>query len=715
MVAGRLMLALSLVAVLTAAADLPYAWKNVQIVGGGFVDGFVFHPSEAGLRYARTDMGGAYRWDEAAGRWQPILDWVSYRDANLMGVESIAIDPADPDRVYLACGTYTGPEAEKGAILRSTDRGRSFERIDMPVKFGGNENGRGNGERLKVDPKDGNILFLGTRHDGLWTSSDAGRHWRRVDSFPLAEDRELSGWRQAGIVFALFAPGSNDLVVGQSVSGQETLFVSGDLGAHWRAIAGQPTGLRPTRAAFGPDGVLYVAYGSSPGPSPMSGGAVWKYQDGIWTDITPEKGKFGYAAVAADSRRPGVLIASSFGRPGGEDIFRSLDGGSSWRPVFGSGGLYDPTLAPYVAPTAIHWLFDIEIDPLNSAHALFSTGYGGWETDDLTALDDGKATHWHVASLGIEETVGLKLLSPTAGPPLVSGIGDYGGFVHRDLDRPAPEGAMAPPRLSDTTGLDAASRNPAIMVRVGAPDFNRRNPTLGFTLDGGQHWSAPPVLPEPDAAGGQVAVSADGADWLWVPRSGKAWITSDRGAHWTAADGIAPRSRILADPEAEETFYALSPKEGKIFTSHDRGRHFTGHPLSLARPLSLAGDVRGGQGQLYAAPGRPGELWLTSANGLYRSADGGAHFTLLPEIDELHAFGLGKSAPGGAWPALYLAGTVRGRDGIFRSDDGGRDWRRINDDAHRWGLVLQLAGDPKRYGRVYIGTHGRGILYGDPP
>jgi hypothetical protein len=71
-----------------------YIWKSVQIVGGGFVDGVIFHPTAAGVRYARTDMGGAYRWDAAAKRWQPILDWVPYKDLNLMGVESIAVDPA---------------------------------------------------------------------------------------------------------------------------------------------------------------------------------------------------------------------------------------------------------------------------------------------------------------------------------------------------------------------------------------------------------------------------------------------------------------------------------------------------------------------------------------------------------------------------------------------------------------------------------------------
>jgi hypothetical protein len=57
-------------------ASVPYTWKNVQIVGGGFVDGIIFHPTVKGVRYARTDMGGAYRWSELARRWEPILDWI---------------------------------------------------------------------------------------------------------------------------------------------------------------------------------------------------------------------------------------------------------------------------------------------------------------------------------------------------------------------------------------------------------------------------------------------------------------------------------------------------------------------------------------------------------------------------------------------------------------------------------------------------------------
>ncbi len=76
----------------------PYTWRNAQVVGGGYVTGLVFNPREKGLLYARTDMGGAYRWDTGAEQWIPLTDWLGEKDWNLLGIDALATDPADPDR-----------------------------------------------------------------------------------------------------------------------------------------------------------------------------------------------------------------------------------------------------------------------------------------------------------------------------------------------------------------------------------------------------------------------------------------------------------------------------------------------------------------------------------------------------------------------------------------------------------------------------------------
>jgi hypothetical protein len=161
---------------------------------------------------------------------------------------------------------------------------------------------------------------------------------------------------------------------------------------------------------------------------------------------------------------------------------------------------------------------------------------------------------------------------------------------------------------------------------------------------------------------------------------------------------------------------------GRLFLSSDGGATFTTEPLVLPNGLpklsseaNPRGDDRGGQDRLYATPGREGDLWIAAFDGLYHSVNNEKHFLQLPNVEEIHAFGFGKAAPAADFPALYLVGVVNGTRGIFRSDDTAQHWIRINDDQHQWGLILQITGDPKQYGRVYVGTHGRGIVYGDPP
>jgi photosystem II stability/assembly factor-like uncharacterized protein len=58
---------------------------------------------------------------------------------------------------------------------------------------------------------------------------------------------------------------------------------------------------------------------------------------------------------------------------------------------------------------------------------------------------------------------------------------------------------------------------------------------------------------------------------------------------------------------------------------------------------------------------------------------------------------------------------MAGLKAIWRSDDDGATWIRVNDDQHQYGLRFRcIAGDPRVFGRVYVGTDGRGILYGEP-
>ena len=101
------------------------------IGGGGFVTGIIFHPHQKNLIYARTDVGGAYRWDASAQQWLPLTDGIG--DVDFTGIESMAVDPSDTNRVYLAAGIYS---RGKAAILRSSDQGRNWLAHGCPFQNG---------------------------------------------------------------------------------------------------------------------------------------------------------------------------------------------------------------------------------------------------------------------------------------------------------------------------------------------------------------------------------------------------------------------------------------------------------------------------------------------------------------------------------------------------------------------------------------------------
>ena len=152
-----------------------------------------------------------------------------------------------------------------------------------------------------------------------------------------------------------------------------------------------------------------------------------------------------------------------------------------------------------------------------------------------------------------------------------------------------------------------------------------------------------------------------------------------------------------------------------------RGWDDWGHTgvISVATDTAAPGLPVEGNIRFKAVPGHASDIWLAGGKsgatyGLWRSVDGGASFHRLPQVDEGDVVGFGKAAPRCAYPAVYISAKVRGVRGIFRSDDAGRHRVRVNDDKHQYGWTgSTITGDPRVYGRVYVGTNGRGVIYGD--
>lgn len=706
-----------------------YDWRSVTVGGGGFAPGVVFSPVERGLAYLRTDMGGAYRWDQAASRWTPLED--SIATGSYMGVESVAADPVDPDTVYLAVGMSSRSPA---AILRSNDRGSHWQIVPVPFRMGGNEDGRGLGERLAINPRRTGTLLFGSRHQGLWRSDDSAHHWHKVTSFPLPGLGLPNGRAtHGGLSFVLFAPRTAGRIYVASADPGPHLFVSDDDGQSWRAVEGGPdAALLPVKAVIGGDGVLTITYCDGIGPTGITRGAVWRYDpaSGRWTDVTPDKRPDappgGYMGVAVSARDPQLIAVSTVDRSNPVDtVWRSEDAGRHWQALW-TRSTRDVSASPFLnldgkAPNFGHWIAGLAIDPFDDTHAAYVTGATVYATRQFDAAGTMQWAPW---TAGIEQTAIITMTSPTGGAPLVSGFGDIAGFRHTDLAKSPPHLHLNP-FLTNTNTLDYAGLAPDIMVRSGST-HSRVAPgaTLAWSDDNGEDWHPldPPHAalangtPNPlDTGDAPIVVSADGA--TFVVGGAAPALTRDRGRTWQPVQGLPPRVRITADKADAWRFYAIDFAANRVLRSDDGGAQF--HPIAgRGLPADLSGarvTWREAQDPVRATPGVAGALWLRIGGALYRSVDSGETWRRTAQRLSIAYYGLGKAAPGSRWPALYAIGTHDGHEAVWRSVDGGGDWRRINDDAHQWGLRFRcIIGDPKQFGRVYIGTDGRGILYGDP-
>jgi hypothetical protein len=765
------------VACVTASSAPQTGWTSVKMGGGGYIPGILYHPTVANLRYARTDVAGVYRWDQAKAQWVGLTDGFAPEDGGNQGAESMAVDPNDGNKVYMT--TSQAVSWGNGRFYYSSDQGKTWNYVALPFPVGSNNGGRGIGERLMVDPNQPTTLFYGSRTAGLWKSTDSGLHWSQVTSLSSrvmtsTEMGNANGGNPVGVEFVLF-----DVTVptsGFKSSGTPTqtiyvgvapdykglagltsyLYKSTDGGATWTGVTVpaevtnevKPGELHIPHLARAADGMLYVPFTSGAGPGSGAPSFLYRFDGGSgWTQLTrstngqPGVGSYYGGVGGVSVQGSGATTKIVFGVTGTwgdgpwvQIAMASADAGATWHEI-GRSGDTGGSRNYHDVGGYWGWVDALQIDPFDVNHVSYGIGGGIMSTKDAFSTSDWRP-HWKFDVDGIEEMINLAMMVPpaTASYALLSGHGDTGLYVNMSLTSSASNRSPDFGGGGNGTGIDMAWTNPAFIVGVGTFYPNGSAVSRGgYSTDSGATWTRfPSSPPTADNTGdhSKVVVTADGANIVWSVAGQVPYYSTDKGASWHATNLPAPAAaynaayHLAADRINPLKVYAYDhggdfwnpPNSGRFYLSTDGGHTFK---ASIQNWMPFSFDNT----DLAVNPYAEGDLWLADANNLWHSLDSGVTWTKLPGTQvgtgntNLHGakkVALGVPAAGSPYSAaVYFVGRLLvGSDyvyGVYRSDDAGAHWTRIDDDAHRYGGVGAIVADTRVYGRIFMA--GRGMVY----
>ncbi len=697
-----------------AGAPGTTSWHHLAIGAGGYVTGIDIAPD--GTKVVRTDTDGAHLYDPATSRWSQLVTAQSMPASDVgpgggSGVYGIAIAKSQTMRFYMIF---------HGSVFRTDDRGHTWTKTAFANQSDLKANGahRIDGRRIAVDPNNPDVVYVGTVSAGLQMSDDAGATWSMVGGVPNPTG-------DGGMTVA-FDPSS-------SVSGGKTqtiyvasyghgVYASTDGGTSFSPTSGGPSDER--RMVCDGTGRLWVTADSG-------SQNLWKLESGTWTNLDlGGQGGRGHS-IAVDPNNPDrIYVGIDSG-----DLISSTDAGAHWtQPTF-----HNTRTAmdiPWLGWTQESYMSngDMAFDP-TTGNLWFAEGVGVWMTDA-----PGPTTAWMSVSRGIENLVANWVVSPPGGKPVVSAWDRPVFYVDDPTVYPSTHGVNNMHAIVHGWSVEWASAAPMVLV---GPFNNGGVDTSGKSTDGGRTWSLFGSNPAGVKNGGSIAAST-AMDYVWIPAdsSPNIYYTNDGGDSWHAStvpgvptsgdtgwDSHSYLSRhiVCADRVAADTFYAYNNGQSGdtsfagVYKSTDGGATFT----KVKDGVFTSWIVDEFNAKMRCVPDHEGNLFYTAGSvqgpptgSFWRSTDGGATWTAIPNVLEVDAFGFGKAKPGSSYPTIYIAGWVDEAWGIYRSTDGDQPtptWTPIAEGGFPLGNftgIQAVEGDADTYGTVYIGTGGAGFFYG---
>src|SRR5271157_3717411 len=326
-------------------------WREIGPLRGGRTRGVAGVPSQPSVFYIGVCNGGVWKTDDYGRTWTPIFD---HEPTGSIG--ALAVAPSDPNIIYVASGEgLHRPDLSTGdGIYKSTDAGQTWTHL-----------GLSDGQQIPqiaIDPHDPNRLFVAVlghpygpnQERGIYRSTDGGQTFDKVlykDENTGGSDVELDP-SNPNVVYASLWEAREGPWENSSWAGTHGgLFKSTDGGSTWRQLGkGLPEGLVQINMAIAPSDfnrlyatVAYQAVVQPGGPSAGFGGGglgIYRSDDAgeSWSKATDDSrpatriGGGDLPVPKVDPRNPDIVYSASI------VTWKSTDGGKTWTGIRGAPG-----------------------------------------------------------------------------------------------------------------------------------------------------------------------------------------------------------------------------------------------------------------------------------------------------------------------------------------------------------------------------------------
>ncbi|MBX7135914.1 MAG: hypothetical protein K1X67_24865 [Fimbriimonadaceae bacterium] len=362
--------------------DTPYRIYYGLPPLNGRVNGVAYHPTDANTFYLVGAQGGVWKTTDGGVNYTPLSDkW------EVMAASSVAVDPTNPNVIYVGTGDYPGSKPYCMGIMKSTDGGATW------TNYGRSQFGTRAINKILLDPANPQIVLVTTGRGAggngfVWRSTDGGITWSSVIT-TSASWSDLTVGAPSGGQRYIYAAG------GDTAGGK--IFRSQNQGATWTAIAspvtGTQSGLCISASVVDPNTVYLLTPSSRNIWKSTNAGASWTNVSAGFVNGTNNYNwsQGSYDFFMATSKTPANADVIYVGLI---DVVQSINGGASWQSVGGPA---------YSNSSIVHNdQHCIAINPLNPNQALVG-GDGGIFRFTYTPASNTWAWNYLSRNLGITQ------------------------------------------------------------------------------------------------------------------------------------------------------------------------------------------------------------------------------------------------------------------------------------------------------------------------